>query len=110
MAMGVCLMIEGQEGLTWERWRRLAHVAEDGGFESLFRSDPLTALFGEPKGPALHTRASLTWLASNTSRIRFGPLVCPLTFHHPALLAKRAVAVAELAGGRLHLGTGRGWT
>src|SRR6266404_883728 len=109
MAMGVCLMIEGQEGLTWERWRRLARAAEDGGFESLFRSDHLTALFGDPKRPSLDTWASLTWLASNTSRIRFGPLVCPLTFHHPALLAKRAAAVAELAGGRLDLGIGAGW-
>ena len=109
MAMGVCLMIEGQEGLTWERWRRLARAAEDGGFESLFRSDHLTGLSGDPKRPSLDTWASLTWLASNTSRIRFGPLVCPLTFHHPALLAKRAAAVAELAGGRLDLGIGAGW-
>src|SRR6266403_2268062 len=85
MAMGVCLMIEGQEGLTWERWRRLARAAEDGGFESLFRSDHLTGLSGDPQRPSLDTWASLTWLASNTSRIRFGPLVCPLTFHHPAL-------------------------
>src|SRR5439155_1681454 len=90
VAIALCLMIEGQEGLTWERWRRLARAAEDGGFESLFRSDHLTGLSGDPKRPSLDTWASLTWLASNTSRIRFGPLVCPLTFHHPALLAKRA--------------------
>jgi alkanesulfonate monooxygenase SsuD/methylene tetrahydromethanopterin reductase-like flavin-dependent oxidoreductase (luciferase family) len=109
MAIGICLMIEGQEGLTWERWRRLARAAEDGGFESLFRSDHLTGLFGDPKRASLDTWASLTWLASSTSRIRFGPLVCPLTFHHPALLAKRAAAVAELSGGRLDLGIGAGW-
>jgi F420-dependent oxidoreductase-like protein len=109
MGLDLCLMIEGQEGLTWERWRRLARAAEDGGFESLFRSDHLTGLFGDPKRPSLDTWASLTWLASNTTRIRFGPLVCPLTFHHPALLAKRAAAVAELAGGRLDLGIGAGW-
>jgi F420-dependent oxidoreductase-like protein len=109
MAIGICLMIEGQEGLTWERWRRLARAAEDGGYESLFRSDHLTGLFSDPRRPSLDTWASLTWLASNTTRIRFGPLVCPLTFHHPALLAKRAAAVAELAGGRLDLGIGAGW-
>jgi len=109
MAIGLCLMIEGQEGLTWERWRRLARAAEDGGFEALFRSDHLTGLFGDPKRPSLDTWASLTWLASNTSRIRFGPLVCPLTLHHPALLAKRAAGVAELSGGRLDLGIGAGW-
>ena len=109
VAISVCLMIEGQEGLTWDRWRRLARAAEDGGFEALFRSDHLTGLFGDPKRASLDTWASLTWLASNTSRIRFGPLVCPLTFHHPALLAKRAAAVAELSGGRLDLGIGAGW-
>ena len=109
MAIALCLMIEGQEGLTWERWRRLARAAEDGGFESLFRSDHLTGLFGDPKRASLDTWASLTWLASNTTRVRFGPLVCPLTFHHPALLAKRAAAVADLSGGRLDLGIGAGW-
>ena len=109
MAIALCLMIEGQEGLTWERWRRLARAAEDGGFDGLFRSDHLTGLFGDAKRASLDTWASLTWLASNTSRIRFGPLVCPLTFHHPALLAKRAAAVAELSGGRLDLGIGAGW-
>ncbi|HEY3098568.1 MAG TPA: LLM class flavin-dependent oxidoreductase [Methylomirabilota bacterium] len=109
MAISVCLMIEGQEGLTWDRWRRLARAAEDGGFEALFRSDHLTGLFGDPKRASLDTWASLTWLASNSSRIRFGPLVCPLTLHHPALLAKRAAAVAELSGGRLDLGIGAGW-
>lgn len=109
MAIALCLMIEGQEGLTWDRWRRLARLAEDGGFDGLFRSDHLTGLFDEPKRASLDTWASLTWLASHTSRVRFGPLVCPLTFHHPALLAKRAAAVAELSGGRLDLGIGAGW-
>jgi alkanesulfonate monooxygenase SsuD/methylene tetrahydromethanopterin reductase-like flavin-dependent oxidoreductase (luciferase family) len=109
MALGLGLMIEGQEGLTWDRWRRLARVAEDGGFESLFRSDHLTGLFGDSGRASLDTWASLTWLATATTRIRFGPLVSPLTFYHPALLAKRAAAVAELAGGRLDLGIGAGW-
>jgi F420-dependent oxidoreductase-like protein len=109
MGVRLGLMIEGQEGLTWERWGRLAETAEAGGFESLFRSDHLTGLFGEPRRPSLDTWASLTWLATATRRIRFGPMVCPLTFYHPALLAKRAAAVAELSGGRLDLGIGAGW-
>jgi F420-dependent oxidoreductase-like protein len=109
MNPSVGLMIEGQEGLTWERWRRLARAAEDLGYESLFRSDHLTALFGGSGHASLDAWASLTWLATATSRIRFGPLVCPLTFYHPALLARRAAAVDELAGGRLDLGVGAGW-
>ena len=109
MALRLALMIEGQEGLTWEHWRRLARTAEDAGFDSLFRSDHLTGLFGDSGRPSLDTWASLTWLATATTRIRFGPLVSPLTFHHPALLAKRAAALAELSGGRLDLGIGAGW-
>jgi F420-dependent oxidoreductase-like protein len=109
MPLQLAVMIEGQEGLTWERWRELAQVAEDTGYAALFRSDHLTGLFGDASHPSLDAWASLTWLASNTRRIRFGPLVCPLTFYHPALLAKRAAAVAELSGGRLDLGIGAGW-
>src|SRR2546427_62848 len=109
MALEIAIMIEAQEGLTWGRWRRLAQTVEEAGEAGLFRSDRLTGLFGEPTRSSLACWASLTWLATNTRRLRFGPLVCPLTFYHPALLAKRAAAVAELSGGRLDLGIGAGW-
>lgn len=109
MKLDLAIMIEGQEGLTWERWQRLARAAEDGGFDALFRSDHLTGLFGDSSRASLETWASLAWLASETTRIRFGPLVCPLTFYHPALLAKRAAALDQLSGGRLDLGIGAGW-
>jgi alkanesulfonate monooxygenase SsuD/methylene tetrahydromethanopterin reductase-like flavin-dependent oxidoreductase (luciferase family) len=107
--MKVGIMIEGQEGLTWPRWLRLAAAAEDMGFESLCRSDHLTGLGGVSKRPSLETWTSLTALALRTKRIRFGPLVSPLTFYHPALLAKMAAAVDDLSGGRLDLGLGAGW-
>ena len=103
------VMIEGQEGLTWERWQRLARAAEDGGFAGLYRSDHLTGLFGDATRPSLETWASLPWLATATRRIRFGPIVSPLTFYQPAILAKRAAAIDQLAGGRFDLGIGAGW-
>jgi F420-dependent oxidoreductase-like protein len=103
------IMIEGQEGLDWERWQRLAATVEESGYESLFRSDHLTGLFGESRRNALETWASLTWLATGSRRLRFGVLVSPLTFYHPAILAKRAAAVDVLSGGRLDLGIGAGW-
>jgi F420-dependent oxidoreductase-like protein len=109
VAMHVGIMIEGQEGLTWERWWRLASAAEDLGFESLCRSDHLTGLGGDSKRPSLETWVSLTALASRTRRIRFGPMVSPLTFYHPAILAKMAAAVDTLSGGRFDLGIGAGW-
>jgi F420-dependent oxidoreductase-like protein len=52
---------------------------------------------------------SLTWLASHTSRITFGPLVTPVSFRQPTLTARMAAAVDDLSGGRLILGLGAGW-
>jgi alkanesulfonate monooxygenase SsuD/methylene tetrahydromethanopterin reductase-like flavin-dependent oxidoreductase (luciferase family) len=103
------IMLEGQEGLTWERFLRLAEAVEDLGFESLFRSDHLTALGGDSRRASLALWPSLAVLAARTRRIRFGPLVCSITFHHPALLAKNAAAVDRLSGGRFELGLGAGW-
>lgn len=103
------IMIEGQEDLTWERLFRLAEAVEALGFESLFRSDHLTALNGESQRDSLPLWPSLTALAMKTQRLRFGPMVCSMTFRQPALLAKMAAAVDVLSGGRLDLGVGAGW-
>ena len=84
--MHVGIMIEGQEGLTWERWSRLIEAAEDLGYESLCRSDHLTGLNGQSRRPSLDTWTSLTVVAERTRRIRFGPMVSPITFYHPAIL------------------------
>lgn len=105
----VGLMIEGQEGLTWDRWRRIADAVERSGFESLWRSDHLFSLFGVADRPGLDCWPSLTYLATATRRIRFGPLVCPITFRYPAMTAREAAAVDVLSGGRLDLGLGAGW-
>ncbi len=107
--MQLGIMIEGQEGLTWERWRHIATMVEDLGFESLWRSDHFFSLMGQTEREALETWVSLTDLASRTSRLRFGPLVCSMTFRHPSLLARMAAAVDQLSGGRLVLGVGAGW-
>ena len=104
----VAIMIEGQYGIDWPRWKRLARVVEDRGYAGLYRSDHFT----EPTGPhldALELWASLTWLADNTQRIEFGPLVSPVSFRHPVVTAWQASAVDSLAGGRLRLGIGAGW-
>src|SRR5207237_2639281 len=102
-------MLEGQEGLTWERWFRIADRVEALGLDSLWRSDHFVSLMGHPERPALEAWVSLTALAARTKRIRFGPLVSPITFRHPALLARMAAAVDGLSDGRLVLGVGAGW-
>ncbi len=104
----LAIMIEGQDGLNWPRWHRLAEAAEDLGFAGLFRSDHFTNASG-PHKDALELWASLTWLASHTRRIEFGPLVSPVSFRHPVITAWTAAAVDDLSGGRLRLGLGAGW-
>ena len=104
----VALMVEGQNGLTWKRWKRVVTAAEDLGFAGLFRSDHFTNA-SPPDKPSLELWTSLTWLADNTSRIEFGPLVSPVSFRHPTLTARMAAAVDDLSAGRLILGLGAGW-
>jgi F420-dependent oxidoreductase-like protein len=106
--LDVAIMIEGQDGLDWARWQRLVRTVEDSGYAGLFRSDHFT----NPTGPvldALELWSSLTWLADNTTRIEFGPLVAPVSFRHPVITAWTASTVDNLAGGRLRLGVGAGW-
>lgn len=104
----VAIMVEGQNGLNWARWQRIARAVEDLGFVGLYRSDHYTNA-NPPDIDSLELWVSLTWLASNTSRIEFGPLVSPVSFRHPTLTARMAAAVDDLSNGRLHLGIGAGW-
>jgi len=102
------IMIEGQNGLTWPRWQKIVRLVEDAGFVGLFRSDHFTNS-NPPDLESLELWTSLTWLAGNTQRIEFGPLVTPFSFRHPAFTARMASAVDDLSGGRLTLGLGAGW-
>lgn len=104
----VAIMIEGQNGLNWARWQRIARLVEEAGFVGLFRSDHFTNS-NPPDLDSLELWTSLTWLADNTKRIEFGPLVTPFSFRHPAHTARMASAVDDLSGGRLTLGLGAGW-
>ncbi|GAB4581514.1 MAG: LLM class F420-dependent oxidoreductase [Anaerolineales bacterium] len=104
----IAMMVEGQNGLNWPRWQRLARAVEDLGFVGLYRSDHFTNA-NPPDLDSLELWTSLTWLASHTSRIEFGPLVSPVSFRHPTLTARMAAAVDDLSGGRLSLGMGAGW-
>lgn len=106
--VAISVMIEGQDGLTWPRWKRLLAAAEDFGFAGLFRSDHFTNARPADKD-ALETIVSLTYLADHTNRIHFGPLVAPLSVRNPAMLARQAVAIDDLSNGRMILGVGAGW-
>jgi F420-dependent oxidoreductase-like protein len=104
----IAIMIEGQNGLNWPRWQKIVRLVEELGFVGLFRSDHFTNS-NPPDLDSLELWTSLTWLAANTERIEFGPLVTPFSFRHPAFTARMASAVDDLSNGRLVLGLGAGW-
>ena len=106
--VAISVMIEGQNGLDWPRWKRLVEEVEALGFAGLFRSDHFTN--GRPPDiESLELIVSLAYLADHTQRIHFGPLVAPVSFRHPTLLARQAAAIDDLSGGRMILGMGAGW-
>ncbi len=106
--MRVCLMIEGQESVTWDDWRALATATEDAGLEGLFRSDHYLPI-GTEGGSSLDAWTTLAGLATQSSRIKLGTMVSPATFRHPSVLAKSVVTVDHISGGRAELGIGAGW-
>jgi F420-dependent oxidoreductase-like protein len=102
-------MIEGQEDVTWEDWVALAQACERLGFEALFRSDHYLSVMGAGDRGSLDAWGTLSGLAAITSTLRLGTLVSPATFRHPSVLAKSAVTVDHISGGRVELGIGTGW-
>ncbi len=107
--MRVCLMVEGQEGVSWEQWTALARAAEDAGLDGLFRSDHYRSIVrGDPAG-SLEAWATLAGLAAVTERLRLGTMVSPVTFRPVAVLAKLAATVDHISHGRVELGLGAGW-
>ncbi len=107
--MELAINVEAQNGLNWKNWKRIVTAAEELGFAAVFRSDHLASFEGPPDLDALECWVSLTWLAGNTKRIQFGPLVTPVTFRHPGMIARMAANLDDLSGGRLILGVGTGW-
>jgi F420-dependent oxidoreductase-like protein len=107
--MDVCLMIEGQENVTWDEWLLLAEAVEEHNLQGLFRSDHYVSFGHAEEWGSLDAWATLCALAGRTERIRLGTLVSPVTFRHPSLLAKTVVTADHVSGGRVELGLGAGW-
>jgi alkanesulfonate monooxygenase SsuD/methylene tetrahydromethanopterin reductase-like flavin-dependent oxidoreductase (luciferase family) len=108
--MRVCLMIEGQESVTWEEWLELAKACEESAIDALFRSDHYQSVMGQTDRGSLDAWATICGLAAVTSTLRLGTLVSPVTFRHPSVLAKNVVTADHISGGgRIELGMGSGW-
>lgn len=107
--MRIALMIEGQEGVSWDQWVALAEACEQHGYDALFRSDHYRGLMGDDMRDATDAWATIAALGAVTSTLRLGTLVSPVTFRHPSVLAKMVATADHVTGGRVELGLGAAW-
>ena len=106
--MDYALMTEPQLGGTYEQQLTAARWAEQAGLVAFARSDHYYSS-REPRPDATDAFTVLAGLARDTERIRLCVLVSPITFRHPAVLAKMAATIDQMSAGRLDLGVGTGW-
>jgi F420-dependent oxidoreductase-like protein len=108
--MQLRIFTEPQQGASYDTLLAVARMAEDLGFDAFFRSDHYLKM-GSVSGLPGPTDAwiTLAGLARDTSRIRLGTLMSPVTFRHPGPLAISVAQVDQMSGGRVEFGFGAGW-
>ena len=105
--MDLGLMVEPQVGGSYAELRDLARWAEDQGIDAFARSDHF--LDQEDSAPSTDALTTYGGLAEATGSIQLVVLVTPLTFRHPAVIAKTAATLDDMSSGRFALGVGTGW-
>jgi F420-dependent oxidoreductase-like protein len=103
------IFTEPQQGASYDQILALAKVTEDGGFDAFFRSDHYLSMGGDGLPGPTDAWITLAGLARETSRIKLGTLVSPVTFRLPGVLAISVAQVDVMSGGRAELGLGAGW-
>lgn len=106
--MDFSLMTEPQLGGTYDQLLTAARYAESVGCVSFARADHYYSS-REPTPAATDALATLAGLSRDTTTIGLAVLVTPVTFRHPAVIAKNAASIHEMSGGRFALGLGTGW-
>jgi F420-dependent oxidoreductase-like protein len=100
----------GPQDLSMDELQRVWKRADEAGFYWIpvwdhFYANPLR----ERSDFCFEAVATMAALASLTSRVRVGCLVFSTLFRNPGLLAKAAVTIDHISGGRCELGLGGGW-
>ena len=107
--MRFALMIEPQQDVAWSTHVEIAQRAEAAGFEILYRSDHYESFPGPAGKRTTDAWATIAGLVRETSTLRHGTMVSPVTYRHPANVAKVVATIDEMSGGRVELGLGAGW-
>jgi F420-dependent oxidoreductase-like protein len=107
--MEFCLSIEIQEGMTYADTLAMTRAGEDAGFQASLLAEHYYPSSGNLERMSADAWVYLGALARDTTRIRLGSLVSPVTFRHPSVLAKMAATLDHLTDGRAELGIGAGW-
>ena len=104
------IFTEPQEGASYDELLAVASLAEELGFDAFFRSDHYMGFFGGDALPGpTDAWTTLAGLARDTSTLRLGTLVTPVTFRLPGPLAIAVAQVDAMSAGRVELGLGAGW-
>jgi F420-dependent oxidoreductase-like protein len=110
MTMRLRVLLEARHGATYDQTLAMARATEEAGFDAFFRSDHFLGI--DPNHATLvptDAWVTLAGLARDTTRVRLGTLVSPVTFRLPGALAVTVATVDAMSGGRVELGMGAGW-
>jgi alkanesulfonate monooxygenase SsuD/methylene tetrahydromethanopterin reductase-like flavin-dependent oxidoreductase (luciferase family) len=102
-------MLEPQEGMKTHEMLQVAKMVEGAGFGYLFRSDHVLPTTRKKNLDSPECWVTLGAIAAYTKKLKFGPMVSPIGFRNPAILARMANTVNSISSGRLQLGVGAGW-
>jgi alkanesulfonate monooxygenase SsuD/methylene tetrahydromethanopterin reductase-like flavin-dependent oxidoreductase (luciferase family) len=101
---------EVEREVRWQEVAAIARAAEESGFDSIWVGDHLLYRGGgRPDRGPWDAWTQLAALAVLTTRVRLGPLVAATAFHSPGVIARMAVSIDDVSGGRFTLGLGAGW-